>query len=74
MKLGQLKKGDKALILSVDTEREHKETMLANGLSAGTTVQIADVSRIYGMMYLRIGSRNLALRIARTRQIEVNKI
>lgn len=71
MNLGQLKKGQSATVVKIDSNKELKNRLGSMGLSKGVEVQVKDYSLARKTMDIMINRTQLAIRISEARQIQV---
>ena len=71
MNLGQLKKGESAKVIAIESTKELKNRLGSLGLSKGVTVTVKDYSLARKTMDIVINRTQLAIRISEARNIQI---
>jgi len=73
LKLSELKKGQKAIVTSVEGTKEMKQRLLSFGLTKGAEVELIDYSLTKSNIEIIVDTTLLALRKEEAENIEVEK-
>lgn len=71
MKLNELKKGEKAIVLKVNANGELKQRLASFGLIKGASVEIIDCSIGKSTIEIMVDGTLLALRASEAEQIDI---
>ena len=71
MKLSELKKGQKAIVKSIEGDKEMKQRFLSFGLTKGSEVELIDCSFGKSNLEIKVDNTLLALRKQEANKIEV---
>jgi Fe2+ transport system protein FeoA len=74
MNLSQLKKGQKAIVKSVNGTKEMKQRLLSFGLTKGSEVELVDCSLKKSNIKIMVDTTLLALRREEAQNIEIEVI
>jgi len=71
MNLGQLKKGESAIVIAIESNKELKNRLGSLGLSKGVTILVKEYSLARKTMDIVINRTQLALRMSEAKQIQI---
>jgi len=74
LKLSELKKGQKAIVKSIEGNKEMKQRLLSFGLTKGSVVELLDCSLSKSNIEIMVDTTLLALRRQEAENIEVEII
>ncbi len=72
MNLGQLKKGESAIVIAIESNKELKNRLGSLGLSKGVTILVKEYSLARKTMDIVINRTQLALRMSEAKQIQIS--
>ncbi|RXI38959.1 iron transporter [Malaciobacter mytili] len=72
MKLSELNKGDKAIIVYIDCENTLKNRFYSFGITKNSIITVEEVTLTKSTIEIKIKNTKVALRLSEASQIEVN--
>ena len=74
MKLSELKKGEEALIVKIDTDDSLRDRLFSFGISKGSQLYIENCSLAKQTISVEVEGTKVGLRVSEASQIEVERV